>query len=1432
MKDVQVKKIIEVSVSNQQLVAKTPCRLVAGTRGLYAVRVTYDDEWNETPHILLQFNGCKTKEVDIRDASEPIDVPWECIEEACYLSLALLGMDGNGELKLTTYSRNNNSLIVYPKDWRDKGEDDEDRDPLPPTPTIWEDLKEQLSEKADAEDVEKAIGELEEEIAKKADAQEVNNKFSGIEEQLNKKVGSEELTNAIDDLSNDIQKDFKAIEDELGKKVNSEDIQDILDDVDNTIQEEIKELDNKIDGKADTETVNIGFENISKQLANKADAKTVQDGFDGLEEEISKKADTETVQNSLNGLGTEIAKKADSETVQSSLNELSAEVAKKANTESVQGVIDEISGDLEKCAEAILKVNDDVNNKADVIINNVGGEEIAVYDSKETVPNIKTFGKGMQKQYEGNQLLDINNIGELTKNGVTLSKDGDYISIQGSGTYTNIDFDIPCIIPNGAKVYFYLLEGDRTNMTFYFRNADKLLVNGSVINPNGVYTVSDEVAYFRITCKEANYSTKLKIMITSKANAEWEPFAGGKTSPSPDYPQEVSDIGSNGNINITCGGKNFIPYPYFQNTVTQYGVTFTTQADGGIAGSGTATNAAGITIYDGAVLGKGIVTASLSGTFSNMVWSITLYDESNVKIVTHQNKALLTFNLDDYPTAKRMVMMVKRSSNAAVKGVAYPQLELGETVTSYGKNIESQTLTLSTPNGLRGIPLGTTIQPAIAESPIHMSGVYWDEATGQYYIADTKNENGKDVQRIKRMLVKSVNSYSAEKFGGVSPGDTLITTKERLPLFSTHFKFAASGKTNGICFSYSGQIRLYRDCEGKEAFNEWLTQNEVYVDYILAEPIITDISEEELTQYNALHMNYPNTSIINDSGAYIDVEYVADTKSYIDNTQGNQGSEEIDIRLDGLESEMDNKANIDDVEIAFTQLENEIDKKATITEVQEIENKVNKNIEDIEQLSEKVDDVESSLYSYSRQEEAREMDLELQGGLLHKNGIDIYSAESYNFKHIELTNVSAGEKYLISGYVQSSNYPLYILFDDDSVVGFYAGTTGNSYTDLEYVVSENVSKIVINGVVKYTNPSVKQVSFTETKIFNIEQSPLVGKKIAVDGDSICFGNGYAGGYGKIIADNNNMKYQNIGVGGATLTYGTCESVAYGTVLDWNTNVYGLKYTCYLLPTDEKRQTYFIPISESNYINGFGVYPTLHKNVDGVFVEQEYSETRVDGNFWIKFDVPSYDSDTMSVYYKLSYSAAGDTMFEQYKSGFGTSSYTNTDTQLYTEKHIVSKGVDNIDEDADYIVIEGGINDYLSDRLFGELTNTCTDKVNPYTVIGAMEVICRKLLVRFIGKKVCFVFIHKPSSKTELVGYAHTEHKEGYGTFADYHDAIISVLNKYSIPVCDLFMESTYIPEIPAMVERYGMAGIDGVHPNEACYREIYVPKIEAKLKSL
>ena len=673
------------------------------------------------------------------------------------------------------------------------------------------------------------------------------------------------------------------------------------------------------------------------------------------------------------------------------------------------------------------------------------GTTILITDSANVKPkNIKLYGKNEQIQYEGNQLLNINNATQLSSYGVTFSKDGDYISVQGTGVgSSHIFYDVPCkVIPAGTKVYFYMPEGDASNITFYFRDENKIIVGNTNVNPSRNYTFDTDIHYLRVVCKEATYSTKLKIMITTKENAEWEPYVGNEPSPSINYPQEVTGIGE-------CEGYQLIPFPYYQkydtNPHTVAGVSINILNDGRIELKGTATSDVWITLIhandrvplpvgDYYVLMNGIngTTAEIR-TFTdtnantgkmNSTGSFTVQEEGTMvrawlgittnttvdttveMMISHGADAkpykpyvgntpsgniggkVLTGNLLPYPFVHTthtingitftdngdgsITVNGKAEKNAdfvlfgeyvavnnapaneltltgcpaggslstyfinisyrkdgskigeirdigngcTLKGVDFdglyihirimagatvsnlvfkPMLNEG-TVTKEFEPYTEQPFTALTPNGLHGIPLGTTIPDAIKNSPIHMSGVYWDNVEGQYYIGDTKNENCKDVQRIARHYITAddtiyLSSVSTDETKNFSINNVKVLTlgagNGKTALLMSNI--ATSGfnqkfNVKNTVFGGTSTSDVPYICVGSEVastvdeFKTVCVENGVYIDYVLVEPIVTETSE----QYDVV-MNYPNTNIVNDANAYMEVEYVADTKCYIDN---------------------------------------------------------------------------------------------------------------------------------------------------------------------------------------------------------------------------------------------------------------------------------------------------------------------------------------------------------------------------------------------------------------------------------------------------------------------------------------------------------------------------------------------------------------------
>lgn len=84
-----------------------------------------------------------------------------------------------------------------------------------------------------------------------------------------------------------------------------------------------------------------------------------------------------------------------------------------------------------------------------------------------------------------------------------------------------------------------------------------------------------------------------------------------------------------------------------------------------------------------------------------------------------------------------------------------------------------------------------------------------------------------------------------------------------------------SGKSQGVA------IRMLQFDGDISAFENWLDNNEVYILIPLKQPIVTELSKEQVDKILSLYTYYPSTTVISDSDFVL--TYVADTKNYIDN---------------------------------------------------------------------------------------------------------------------------------------------------------------------------------------------------------------------------------------------------------------------------------------------------------------------------------------------------------------------------------------------------------------------------------------------------------------------------------------------------------------------------------------------------------------------
>lgn len=157
-------------------------------------------------------------------------------------------------------------------------------------------------------------------------------------------------------------------------------------------------------------------------------------------------------------------------------------------------------------------------------------------------------------------------------------------------------------------------------------------------------------------------------------------------------------------------------------------------------------------------------------------------------------------------------------------------------------------------------------------------------------------------------------------------------------------------------------------------------------------------------------------------------------------------------------------------------------------------------------------------------------------------------------------------------------------------------------------------------------------------------------------------------------------------------------------------------------------------------------------------------------------------------------------------------------------HSVYDTVSDLPADGDLYCFQGGYNDWSQNVTLGNITGGYEDTLDYGTVCGALEGIFRYALNHFVGKPICFVITHKCCRS------AISPNDKG-NTFTEYHDKMVQICHKYSIPYYDAFNESGLNGWNEVQSDTYldgGASGVgDGTHPNAAGYKRYYVPQLIA-----
>lgn len=509
------------------------------------------------------------------------------------------------------------------------------------------------------------------------------------------------------------------------------------------------------------------------------------------------------------------------------------------------------------------------DNKITKFYTNNNGDTVLNDSDDGKIQDLMIYGKSEQAQYEGINLLNYKKE-MFVKNGVTFMYDEKSQTYKVNGTAAKQTskylLEITENIYAGKKIVG--CPGGGSNNTYcivvsYFDDAGTWKTDFIDTGNGNIIQDYPKLSIYIVVRNGVTVDNRVfKPMIvedTTKTYDDFEPYVGGKPSPSPEYPQEIKSVV---NPVIKTHGKNLVDFRKAKGGVGG-GVTFTVNADGSINVRGTANDSVG--------------NIWILGAFR-----VTEPADKDVIITLKKGK---TYYINDC-----ILFGVKNGSAVSYENIVKP---ISEDIKIVGIRNKSFTI---------GKTYDTTIYPMIVESEVKVDWQPYQESQatlpyelnaipvssggnvtidGQQYIADYVDiEKGVLVRNVKKGFLKSFQWLKAINNGVVrfyaSMFDALGINNNKIvidaPAISSHFILVTSvpdrtgtfilnadGTSANIGFAFSTDTTILSD-----EFNNWILKNKPFVFIqVLKEEI--PLTSEQIQAFKALVTYYPKTYVTTES---------------------------------------------------------------------------------------------------------------------------------------------------------------------------------------------------------------------------------------------------------------------------------------------------------------------------------------------------------------------------------------------------------------------------------------------------------------------------------------------------------------------------------------------------------------------------------------
>lgn len=523
---------------------------------------------------------------------------------------------------------------------------------------------------------------------------------------------------------------------------------------------------------------------------------------------------------------------------------------------------------------SVKKLNEQIRGKAPVIVESItsqSGKPVSVSDSAEMpLQGLNVYGKSWQEKTTGKNLLDA---------------DDYYLAYkQADGTYkakTVILNDIRISLSEfvGKKITFSVKLTVGTNATAVYISyigSEQNHINGSLVTSGSTgkstltVTPVSNTDYFTITYGSGNDDvtfSELQLELGSVATS-YEPYTGGKTSPSPDYPQEIQSAGYQKGIEVRVTGKNLFGGKAFADKIVELGGT--------LVGDNVKIDASKINnnlIYK---------FPDSSKRYTIIVEGVNSFKIQAVNLSVHYSDGT-TGGFGEFVNGKKIAVTIKD-----VIGV-YGSWYTGEaTYTKFG--IFEGEVKESDYEPYKESKAIIPIQGGLLGIPVTTGGNYTDE-NGQQYICDEIDfARGKYVKRVWKGVLDGSSDENWSEYWDTGRYAVRIETRSDLVsssniLCNQYIYGRDIGHFNSLVDS--GWLHLYFNYDngtiGMDAFKALIASNPIKVMTYLDTPIETDLTEAQIQAYKSLTTFKPTSIISNDANAQMNVEYACDTKTWVTN---------------------------------------------------------------------------------------------------------------------------------------------------------------------------------------------------------------------------------------------------------------------------------------------------------------------------------------------------------------------------------------------------------------------------------------------------------------------------------------------------------------------------------------------------------------------